>query len=134
MIKAIYNGFEDNTLTILHTSDNLQEGTEYCLELVEPSRSQEHLNLFWLWVTVLAEHHGYSKRAMKMELFEHFGFGEYHTNKVTGIVKFIDDSVGNNIARKKLNEYMKEIDLFAKEHGIDLPNPENLIFENIKVP
>lgn len=133
MIKAIYNGFDDNTLTIINTTDKLEDGRTYDLNIV---RSTEHFNYFWKCIQVLADERGYTPEEMKELLFiEVFNFTVITENKKTGKQYIKAESVANGISKKRLNEIMKAIELFYAEHGYIMPKmnkEQEEYFSNIK--
>src|SRR5574343_306687 len=99
MIKAIYN---NNTLAVLNTSDILQDGKEYFLEIKKDKRTNQQFNLFWLWMETIGNETGHTKNQMKKVLFKKFGFYTTFTNKLTGEIEEEIESIANDIPKKRL--------------------------------
>jgi len=106
---------------------NMSKKEKAVLEITEDSltRSQRQNKLFWVWMTVLGEFHGYNKNDMAEELQQSI-LGE------TSFVSKLDGSTIKKHTRAKsltvgqFQSFLEQIEVHAAEYGVRLPLEEEI--------
>ena len=131
MIKAVYNGFEDNTLTILHTSDNLQEGTEYHLELAKETRSIQQNKYIHKVFNLISDKTGYTPFEVKTIILFELGHTQIVTSKKTG-KEYEALKPTSDLNKKEFSELTEQIIQWCNEKGFEILTPEEYFITNFK--
>lgn len=119
---------EDGEMTIgrqrvINHLSNLEDG-EYSLKTEEwkEKRRLRQNNLYWKWIQILAEYHGYDKNSMHEVFLDKFA-----------PIKTVENLEGKPIQKKirssemnvkQMSRYMSNVDRHAADFGVSLPRPE----------
>jgi len=109
---------------------NILPDGEYVVQVRKATRSLSQNNLYWKWVEILAESFGYSKAEMHEALLGEFSYPMTYKN--------ISGKPSRRVLRtsemttKDMKNYMDDIKIFADEHGIILPLPDDKYLINNK--
>ena len=106
---------------------NMSKKEKAVLEITEDSltRSQRQNKLFWVWMTVLGEFHGYNKNDMAEELQQ----------SILGETSFVSKLDGSKIQKHERAKYLtvgefqnflEQIEIHAAEYGVKLPTEEEI--------
>lgn len=136
MIKAIYNGFEDNTLTIINTTDKLEDGKTYVLEPVKETRSIQQNNYLWKCFELIRDHYNkdreikLTKEQVKARLLFKLGHAEYFIASEDGL-KYGIVKETKNLNKKDFSVLTENILKYIATKGLYIETPEEY-FSNIK--
>ena len=96
---------------------------EVNIEEYKPKRTNPQNALYWKWVTIIGDFHGYSKDEMH-EAFacEFLGTTKYTTIYGQEITKPVSTT---SLTKQEFSEYMMKIEAHALNNDIRLPSPEH---------
>ena len=96
----------------------LKDG-EYSLEIKTWTRTLEQNNLYWKWLTIIGNDLGYFKNEMHEIFIDMYApvltFADLRNKPRQRKVRT------SEMTRKQMSEYMNQIEIFASEQGIVLP-------------
>jgi len=98
----------------------LSSDTVHEVEIKKPNRSRSQNNLYWSWLSILADWTGYTKD--EMHTFLAVSFLGQETIQVNGHSITVARST-RNLKVNEFSDYLIEIEAWAHEHGIVLPHP-----------
>jgi len=128
MIKALFN---NNSLAVLNTSDKLEDGKEYLLEIKKPTRTVKQNALLWVYFQIIADFTGDSKESVHDDVLDHLKKYKEEANTKTGEVR----QRRMKTSEMTIGEMITLIDEIVLEYGImyglEFPTPEEY-FSNIK--
>jgi len=96
----------------------LKDG-DYAFEIKRWTRTVEQNNLYWKWLEIIGNDLGYFKNEMHEVFLDMFAptmtFADLNGKPKQRKVRSSEMTV------KQMNEYMNQVEVFAAEHGIALP-------------
>jgi hypothetical protein len=110
--------------------DRLKPDKQYTVEITQrkSTRSLSQNKLYWLWLSCIEQETGNDKAVL------HHEFGMMFLPKMYGVLKdvYIEIPVSTTkLDTVQFKQYLDKLQVFAgSELGIELPNPEDLIFES----
>lgn len=104
----------------------------YNLSLTEwkNSRSNQQNALFWVWMRIMGGHFGYRDQGMHDEMIDLFA-PIYTTRDINTGKPKQKRLTTSRMNVKQMHEFMEQIDQFAAENSIVLPQPDDELMESI---
>lgn len=115
-----------------YIDNKLKENKQYIVDIKE-KRSQRSVNqnaLYWLWVACICDETGGNKDQIHEELKQMF----LPKEQAKGITEIVERPVSTtSLDTLQFKQYLDKIQVFANtELGIDLPNPDDLVWEQFE--
>jgi hypothetical protein len=133
MIKCIYNGFDDNTLTILNSSEALEDGKEYYFKIISDIRTYKQnaylhvvFNLVKDWYNLGNENPkeiNYSQQQAKARILFENGHADYFIASEDG-VRYGIIKATRDLSKKDFSELTENIIKHYAVKGLNILTPQ----------
>lgn len=106
---------------------SLEKPWQVDIKLYRKNRSSAQNRLYWMWLTIVGDDLGYTKKEMHKVFAKKF----LPLDVTVAMGETVNDTKSTtDLNTKEFTEYLEEIDIFSSsELGIVLPHPADLYYE-----